>query len=625
MRFTKRLFARWLQKLALLCACLQLIACGEPNSSQVAGQGKTSGQAQAVVQQQIAAEKSALPWWQTGVVYQIYPRSFKDSNGDGVGDLRGIIEKLDYIKSLGVDIIWLNPVYSSPNADNGYDISNYQDIMTEFGTMADFGELLAGMHQRGLRLVMDLVVNHTSDEHEWFKQSRSSRANPYRHFYHWWPAENGKPPYRRSFFDEKGEAWRYDAQTNAYYLHYFAAKQPDLNWENPAVRDAVYSMMDWWFKKGVDGFRMDVIPFISKDTDWPVITQATLDKDYQGDWSHYYASGPHLHEYLHEMNRRVLNKYDVMALGEGAGLTSEHATDFVDPARQELDLFYHFDGMGLGYSPLGYKRMKPEGWSLAEFKDVYSRWSDVFAQKGWGTIYLGNHDQPRMVSRWGNDSDALRAPSAKLLLTFLLSMRATPFIYQGDELGMTSAKFASIDDYQDIETHTWYTQLKNQGKDLALYIEDWKITARDNGRTPFQWDGSTNAGFSSGKPWLKVTANYPQINQQVEEQNPNSVLHYFRRMLDLRKQTPALINGDYQLIQAEHPQVYAYRRSLSGQSLWVLLNFSTQAAQIDLGQAAQGSRALINNYSTLAMTGGQLELKPYQAVILAASQSIENN
>src|SRR5450631_57623 len=385
---------------ALKCTSLMLLGAGLLASvtSCSLGQG---GSTKATTGASLRSTPPAIDkgdWWKTGVVYQIYPRSFKDSNGDGVGDLRGVIEKLDYIKSLGVDIIWLNPVYGSPNSDNGYDISDYQSIMKEFGKMADFDELLAGLHKRHIRLVMDLVVNHTSDEHEWFKQSRSSRDNRYRNYFHWWPAENGTPPARHSFFDDKGDAWHFDAQTNAYYLHYFGVKQPDLNWENANVREAVYSMMNWWFKKGVDGFRMDVIPFISKDTSWPVITPEVLTKKYGGDWSHFYASGPHLHEYLREMNDRVLSKFDAVALGEGAGVTIDQAGDYVDPVRKELDIFYHFDGMGLGYSPLGYKRLKPDGWSLAEFKAVYTRWSNVFANQGWGTIYLGNHDQPRMVS-----------------------------------------------------------------------------------------------------------------------------------------------------------------------------------------------------------------------------------
>ncbi len=392
-------------------------------------------------------------WWKEAVVYQIYPRSFQDSDGDGVGDLKGIIQRLDYIKNLGIEVVWLNPIYGSPNADNGYDISDYRSIMKEFGTMADFDLLLQEMHKRGIKLVLDLVVNHCSDQHEWFKQSRMSRENPYRNYFHWWNAERGKPPFRPGNFEVDGSAWRFDSLSNAYYLHYFSYKQPDLNWENPKVRHEVYDMMKMWFDKGIDGFRMDVIPFIAKDTTFPVITQKDIDEKYEGRWDVYLASGPKLHEYLQEMNREVLSKYDVMALAEGAGTTKATALNFVDPARKELDMSYHFDGVSLGYEAGYFKKMNPK-WSLVEFKKIYSDWDYVFAEKGWGTVYLGNHDQPRMVSRWGNDAPEYREASSKMLSTFLLSMRGTPYYYYGDELGMSNIKFDKIEDYRDIETLT---------------------------------------------------------------------------------------------------------------------------------------------------------------------------
>src|SRR3954452_342600 len=372
-------------------------------------------------------------WWKEAVIYQIYPRSFKDSNGDGIGDVQGIISKLDYIKSLGVDAVWLNPIFSSPNDDNGYDISDYRNIMSDFGTMQDFDELLHGMHERGLKLILDLVANHSSDEHEWFKQSRSSRSNPYRDYYHWWPAEKGKPAARYSFFDVEGNAWKYDEKTNAYYLHYFSVKQPDLNWENPAVRKEIYDIMRFWLDKGVDGFRMDVIPFISKDTTFP-----ELPEKYNGDFIRYYAEGPHLHEYLQEMYREVLCKYNMMSVAEGVGIKTSTAMDFVDPDRDELNMLYHFDAIDIGYLPNVYKTIDPNGYNLVEFKEIYSRWNDLFCDKGWGTIYLGNHDRPRMVTRWGNDSEEFRELSTKMLNTFLLTMRATPYCYNGDELGITN-------------------------------------------------------------------------------------------------------------------------------------------------------------------------------------------
>ena len=434
-------------------------------------------------------------WWKEAIVYQIYPRSFKDTNGDGVGDLKGIISKLDYIKSLGIDVVWLNPIYASPNDDNGYDISDYEGIMKEFETMKDFDTMLKGMHDRKIKLVMDLVVNHSSDEHKWFRESRKSRNNPYRDYYHWWPAEKGKPPHRFSFFDVNGSAWKYDRQTNSFYLHYFSEKQPDLNWENPKLRQEIYDMMNFWFKKGVDGFRMDVITLISKDTTFP-----ELPKKYNGDYIAYYADGTHLHKYLKEINKKVLSKYDVMSVAEGIGVTTVTAHNFVDPSRKELDMLYHFEGMELGYLPGQFKQMDPNGYSLVKFKKIYSKWDHVFAKKGCGTLYLGNHDQPRMVSRWGNDSSEFREASSKLLTTFILSMRATPYYYFGDELGMSNIKFERIEDYQDIETINMYKKIKNEGGDLTYFIEGQKISGRDNGRTPFQWDNKANAGFTKGTP-----------------------------------------------------------------------------------------------------------------------------
>lgn len=558
-------------------------------------------------------------WWKEAIVYQIYPRSFKDTDGDGIGDLRGIIEKLDYIKSLGVDAVWLNPIYASPNADNGYDISDYENIMEEFGTMDDFDEMLQGFHDRGIKLVMDLVVNHSSDEHEWFKQSRSSRKNPYRHFYHWWPAEDGPPPFRAGFFDPNGEAWLYDSTTQAYYLHYFGRKQPDLNWENPLVRQEIYDMMTRWFEKGIDGFRMDVIPFISKDTTWPMITAKELEEKHNGDWARYYASGPNLHTYLHEMNQKVLSQYDVMALGEGAGVTLDKALDFVDEEREELHLFFHFDGQSIGYSPEGYRRLDPQGWKLSDFKKVYTRWSDVFADKGWGSIYLGNHDQPRMVSRWGNDSPEFWAASSKMLTTFLLSMRGTPFFYFGDEIGMTNLRLDHMKDYKDIETLSWYEQLLAKGKDPAPYMEDWKITARENGRSPFQWNSSQNAGFTRGVPWLKINDNYKYINAESQEDDPQSILNYFRKMVQIRKTSPILVYGNYQMVQPDHEQVYAYTRKLGDAQMLVVLNFSKDTVNFNMPTNTFQLNPVINNYKKINFTGSTLHLKPYQAAIFASN------
>jgi oligo-1,6-glucosidase len=546
-------------------------------------------------------------WWKEAVVYQIYPRSFKDTDGDGVGDLKGIISKLDYVKSLGIDVVWLNPIYGSPNDDNGYDISNYCDIMKEFGTMEDFDNLLKGMHERGLKLVMDLVVNHCSSEHEWFKQARSSRTNPYRDYFHWWPAEKGKPAKRYSFFDVNNDAWKYDSLTNSYYLHYFSVKQPDLNWENPKVREEIYSMMRFWFDKGVDGFRMDVIPFISKDTTFP-----ELPAKYNGDMIKYYANGPHLHEYLREMNTKALSGYDIMTVAEGAGVTSDEALDFVDPDRHELNMAYHFDGVSLGYLPNEFKVPDPKGYSLVAFKDIYSRWDAVFAEKGWGTIYLGNHDQPRMVTRWGNDSPEFRELSSKMLTTFLLTMRGTPYYYFGDELGMANIKFDNIDDYRDIESINMYKQVVNNKGDVKKFIEAQKISARDNGRTPFQWDNSPNAGFTTGNPWLKINPDYQKVNVAAEQDDPNSVLNYFRSIVQLRKKELTLVYGKYELMDRGNPDVYAYTRELNGKKILVLLNFKDKMSVARTGIDLSKARLLAHNYTDIPVSE---KLRPYEALI----------
>jgi len=555
-------------------------------------------------------------WWKEAVVYQIYPRSFKDSDGDGIGDLKGLTGKLDYVKSLGVDIVWLNPIYGSPNADNGYDISNYDDIMKEFGTMADFDVLLTQMHKRGLKLVMDLVVNHCSYEHEWFKQARSSRTNKYRNYFHWWPAERGKPAFRPGSFEVDGSGWRYDTLTNSYYLHYFSYKQPDLNWENPELRKEIYAMMNRWFKKGVDGFRMDVIPVIAKDTSFPVITQKELDEKYGGGWFTYFASTPAVHTYLQEMNKEVLSKYDIMTLAEGAGTTKATAMNFVDPDRHELDMSYHFEGVDIGYEKGAYKKMNPN-WSLLEFKNVYSAWDSVFANKGWGTIYLGNHDQPRMVTRWGNDAPEFRDASSKMLTTFLLSMRGTPYYYYGDELGMTNIKFDKIEDYRDIEMMAEYGKVKNAGGDLKAFLENQKNGgARDNGRTPMQWDSFANAGFTTGIPWLKVNDNKKEINVAAAEKNANSTLHYFRKMIKLRKDNiDLLVYGKYTLLDALNTDVYAYTRETDKQKVLVLLNFKNKIAVFDKGKLQLGNE-MINNMQNLKIEGTKVMLQPYQACIV---------
>lgn len=545
-----------------------------------------------------APDSSEQKWWKEAIVYQIYPRSFKDSDGDGIGDLKGILSKLDYIKSLGVTAVWLNPIYSSPNDDNGYDISDYRNIMREFGTMADFDALLKGLHDRNIKLVMDLVVNHSSDEHEWFKQSRSSRTSKYRNYYHWWDAERGKPNYRYSLFDVNHDAWKYDSLTNSYYLHYFSRKQPDLNWENPELRREVYDIMKFWADKGIDGFRLDAFGFAAKDTSFPAFP-----KVYEKDFMKYYSMVPGIHDYLKEMHREVFSKYDVMSVAEGAGNSFEDAHNLVDASRKELHMAYAFEGVDIA---------KASGYSLQHFKQVYSKWDSAFAKEGWLSIFLANHDQARMVSRFGNDSPEFRDLSSKMLTTFIMTMRGTPYYYNGDELAMTNAGFTRIEDYRDMPTLNEYrNQLANKG-DIPAFLKRMQFECRDNGRTPFQWDASLNAGFSTGTPWLQVNKNYTFINRDAQEKDPNSVLHYFRKTVALRKNNPVLVYGKYTILDKDNPAVYAYTREWQGKTFLVMLNFTAKPATVQTGVDMRKAQLLLNNYGTPAVTG---DLRPYEAVV----------
>lgn len=544
-------------------------------------------------------QNSEETWWKEAIVYQIYPRSFQDSDGDGVGDLRGIINRLDYIESLGVTMVWLNPIYESPNADNGYDVSDYRAIMDEFGTMEEFDEMLAGLHQRDIKLVMDIVVNHSSDEHEWFVQSRSSRDNPYRDYYHWWPAEKGEPNFRYSLFDAEGNAWKYDSTTDAYYLHYFADKQPDLNWSNPKVRQEVYDLMKFWAEKGVDGFRLDAFQFAVKDTSFPPFPEG-----FEKNFIQYYAMQDGIHEYLKEMNREVFSQYDVMSVAEGAGRNFEEAHELVDADRHELNMAYAFDAVDLP---------RWDGYALTDMKELFSRWDSAFAEKGWLSIFLANHDQPRMVSQWGNDSPEFRALSTKMLNTFMLTMRGTPYVYYGDELGMTNIDFDSIDEYQDIAAINGYKKAKSEGQDMEQFMTVLNATSRDNSRTPMQWDASQSAGFTNGTPWLPVNENHLEINVETQEIDQNSVLNHFRALTKLRKENLALVYGAYELVQREHPTIYAYIRTYKNDKVLILLNFSTEFSHINTELSGE---VLINNYPELTMGSEGFELQPYQAVVL---------
>jgi oligo-1,6-glucosidase len=543
-------------------------------------------------------------WWKEAIVYQIYPRSFKDADGDGIGDLKGIISKLDYLKSLGVTMVWLNPIYSSPNDDNGYDVSDYRNIMKDFGTMADFDSLLKGLHERGIKFVMDLVVNHSSDEHEWFKQASSSRDNPYREYYHWWNAEDGKPPYRYSLFDVNHDAWKYDSTTNSYYLHYFSRKQPDLNWENPKLRQEVYDIMKFWADKGVDGYRLDAFGFAAKDTTWP-----QFPKDFEKHFSLYYSMQGNLHGYLQQMNKEVLSKYNVMSVAEGTGNTLEDAHNMVDANRHELNMAYPFEGVDIA---------KPEGYSLLHFKQVFSKWDSTFEHDGWVAVFLANHDQARMVTRFGNDSAPYRELSSKMLTTFVMTMRGTPFYYNGDELGMTNIRFTKIEDYNDVGTRNEYQYVKNNGGDTNAYIQRKAFESRDNGRTPFQWSNTTNAGFTTGTPWIKVNPNYTTINEASEEKDPNSVLNYFRKVVQLRKDNLVLVYGKYALLDKDNPKVYAYTREGEGEKLLILLNFSTTSSTSDVGMDITNAKLMLNNYKDAPsnnITGSTITLRPYEALV----------
>lgn len=544
-----------------------------------------------------SVENSDEKWWKEAIVYQIYPRSFKDSDGDGIGDLKGIISKLDYLESLGITAVWINPFYSSPNDDNGYDISDYRAIMKEFGSMEDFDILLKGLHDRKIKLVMDLVVNHSSDEHEWFKQSRSSRTNKYRNYYHWWDAERGKPNYRYSLFDINHDAWKYDSLTNSYYLHYFSRKQPDLNWENPTLRKEVYDIMKFWADKGIDGFRLDAFGFAAKDTSFPAFP-----KGYEKNFMAYYSMVPAIHDYLKEMNKAVFSKYNVMSVAEGAGNSFADAHNLVDESRKELNMAYAFEGVDIA---------KAEGYSIPLFKKVFTKWDSAFTNKGWISIFLANHDQARMVSRFGNDSAAYRDLSAKMLNTFILSMRGTPYLYNGDELAMTNAGFSEITDYRDMATLNEYQNQLNKKGNIPAFLKRLQFECRDNGRTPFQWDNSVNAGFSTGAPWIHVNKNYTSINAADQEKDSSSVLNYVKKMIQIRKSNQVLVYGIYNLIDKDNPTVYAYTREWKGMKMLVLLNFSNQTSKVNTGLNLAKAKPLIQNYSNL---NGET-LQPYEAVI----------
>ena len=552
----------------------------------------------------MAEEKKA--WWKEAVIYQIYPRSFADSNGDGIGDLNGITAHLDYLETLGIDVIWLSPVYKSPNDDNGYDISDYRDIMDDFGTMEDFDRLLAEAHRHHIRIVMDLVVNHTSDEHAWFIESRSSRENPHRDYYIWKEPKDGKEPNNwGAWFG--GSAWELDEHTGMYYLHCFSRKQPDLNWENPKVRDEVFDMMNWWCEKGIDGFRMDVISMISKDPSFP---DGPVEDGLYGSLAPYVCNGPHVHEYLQEMNRRVLSHYDLLTVGEAAGVTIEEAQKYANNDGTELGMVFQFEHVDLIRGPIGkWSDQKPK---LRDFRRVMNKWQYELEGKAWNSLFLDNHDQPRVVSRFANDSKEYRVVSAKMIATCLHMLKGTPYIYQGEELGMTNAYFDKLEDYRDIESINAFHQYVDNGlvkaEDMMRYLKE---ISRDNARTPMQWDASPNAGFTTGTPWIRVNPNYKEINAAACTADPDSVFHYYQELIRLRHTLPVIVYGKFEGLLEDSETIYAYRRLLDGQVLTVACNFTDQEQACDLCEDPAATE-LISNYKTHKPG----TLQPYEARVI---------
>ena len=550
-------------------------------------------------------------WWKKSVVYQIYPRSFCDSNGDGIGDLNGITGKLDYLKELGADVIWLSPVYESPNDDNGYDISDYQAVMKNFGTMADFDRMLEEIHARGMKLVMDLVVNHTSDEHPWFQESRKSKDNLYRDYYIWKKPKEGKEPNNwGSCFG--GPAWEYEESSGEYYLHLFSVKQPDLNWENPQVRREVYRMMNWWLDKGVDGFRMDVISLISKDPDFPdgpagITGYAAFN---------YCANGPRVHEYLQEMRREVLDGRDTITVGECSGVTLEEALKYASCDGKELSMVFQFEHVDLDFDEKGNK-WTDRKCRLTELKEVLSRWQTGLYGKAWNSLFWCNHDQPRVVSRFGNDSPEYREVSAKMLAVCLHMMQGTPYIYQGEELGMTNVPFKGIADFRDLDSINAYWELTGKGifkeEEMLRFL---RYKSRDNARTPMQWDASPNAGFTEGEPWIMVNPNYGEINAADQIGREDSVFSFYKELVKLRKEKPVIVNGEYRLLDPESEDVFVYERSFHEEHLLVVCSFAEKELLWRLPEeiAGQAAKLVIGNYEG-QQWGPELMLRPYEASV----------
>lgn len=549
-------------------------------------------------------------WWKNNVVYQIYPRSFCDSNADGIGDINGIRSKLWYLKALGIDVIWLSPVYQSPNDDMGYDISDYRAIMKEFGTMEDYDHMLEEAHSLGIKIMMDLVVNHTSDEHALFIESRKSKDNPYRDFYIWRDGKDGKEPNNwGSCFG--GSAWKYDEATDQYYLHLFSPKQPDLNWENDEVRKRVFDMMTWWCDKGIDGFRMDVISLISKV---PGLPDGAVGKSGYGDFGPYCANGPRVHEFLQEMNKEVLSKYDLITVGECSGVTIEEAKKYAASSGEELNMVFQFEHMDLdgGESfKWNHKKIK-----LTDLKAVMSKWQTELHGKAWNSLYWCNHDQPRMLSRMGNDSPKYREISAKMLATCLHMLQGTPYIFQGEELGMTNYPFTSLDEFRDIESINAYHELTEKGivspEEMFDYIS---YKGRDNARTPMQWDDSNQAGFTTGTPWIAVNPNYKEINAKEQLERDDSVFHYYQKLISLRKQHDIIVYGDYKLLLPDSEEIFSYVRTYGEQKLLVICNYTENEIPYEVIEELENKdgEILISNYDRRKIEDS-IMLAPYECL-----------
>nr|WP_280169339.1 alpha-glucosidase [Priestia megaterium]MDH3183550.1 alpha-glucosidase [Priestia megaterium]MDH3183590.1 alpha-glucosidase [Priestia megaterium] len=535
-------------------------------------------------------------WWHKSVIYQIYPRSFYDSNGDGIGDINGIILKLDYLKKLGIDVIWLSPVYESPNIDNGYDISDYYSILSDFGTMNDMNELLIKSHKKGIRIIMDLVVNHTSDQHKWFIEAKKSKDNPYRDYYIWRdPVNNKEPNELKSNFG--GSAWAFDEETHQYYLHFYSKQQPDLNWENENMRNSIWNMMNFWIDKGISGFRMDVIDLIGKKPD-----------------EYIKENGPKLHSYLHEMYKNTFGDKDLLTVGETWGATTENAKLYSDPKREELNMVFQFEHMQLDKIP-GKQRWDLKKLELRELKQVLSKWQYALDKEGWNSLFWNNHDLPRIVSRWGNDRE-YRVESAKMLATLLHGMKGTPYIYQGEEIGMTNAAFNSIDDYIDIETQNIYKERIAAGFSEEKIMKAFYMKARDNARTPMQWSDEIHAGFSKVKPWMKLNPNYPFINVENALNDPDSIFYYYQRLISMRKNNDTLVYGAYRLLDSEDESIYAYERDLGGKKLLIVCNFYEDPTTFCYPSSCNlKAKILISNYSDSSLDMKIIKLRPYEAII----------